>query len=115
MKTHIEVDYFGKASISCASWYYGKFHFTLLFKTYYEKWLPQIVAINWNPGVEGTLRVRERDAQAYYQAYCKFHRIIRRKELEVIISVKYSLSLLSSMSDKWSAVKLNTTSLSRRE
>lgn len=47
-KAHIEVDYFG-----------------------------EIVAVNWHPKLEGTLRIPERDMEAYYHAYKTFMNIVQ--------------------------------------
>nr|XP_039274267.1 probable gamma-butyrobetaine dioxygenase [Styela clava] len=58
-RTHIEVDYFGNT-----------------------------VAIYWNPGVEGALRVRFEDEERYFKAYVHFLRILRRKELEFCFRMK---------------------------
>lgn len=58
-RTHIEVDYFGNT-----------------------------VAIHWNPGVEGALRVRFEDEDRYFRAYVHFLRILRRKELEFCFRMK---------------------------
>nr|XP_039254909.1 gamma-butyrobetaine dioxygenase-like isoform X1 [Styela clava] len=53
LKPHIELDYFGN-----------------------------VVALHWNPGVEGTLRAKGDDVKKYYRGYNKLLGIIRRKELE---------------------------------
>lgn len=50
-KTHIELDYFG-----------------------------EIVAVNWHPATEATLRVRECDVDAYYKAHKAFMNIVHNPE-----------------------------------
>ncbi|XP_039271412.2 uncharacterized protein LOC120345893 [Styela clava] len=64
-KPHIEIDYFGK-----------------------------VVAVHWNPTMEGKLRIHQKDVMAYCKAHNAFDRILKQKSCQISLQLREGTMLI---------------------